>query len=474
MSAGQTRWLLAAIMSGLLLAMLDQTIVGTALPAIVDALGGGQLYAWSVTAYIVPATVSLPIYARLSDRFGRRDLLLIGMTLFIAGSALSATASTMHMLIATRALQGLGAGALEGLSFILVTDIFKGQRSVAWQAAMAGLMGFSFLLGPLIGGALTDGLGWRAVFLVNVPVGVAALVIVARTLPRSLGRSESREAPPDYLGMVLLTAAIGLVLLGLSRRGMVTGSGELHAWTELGVGGAIGAGLLLLVPFLQAEARAATPLLPLRLLTDRKLATILITGTAATFAMYAAVLLLPRYFQGVQHVSATHSGLLIYPLLLGVLVSVNAGAQLIASTLHLQRVLIGATLLAVVGAAGFLTFDADTPRWQSTLFMALIGIGVGPMFSGLQIAVQRTVAPQDMGAALGTLILLRQVGGVVALAVAETLYVSGLTRGHDAAVSTGTSVAAVALTGGAIAVTALLALPRSAARLPPLPAPATT
>src|SRR5919206_2486498 len=161
LSPRRERLVIAALLSGLLLAMLDQTIVGTALPRIVSELGGSSLYVWVVTAYLVPATVSLPIYARLSDRHGRRALLLIGMALFLAGSALSATAQDMTQLIAWRGLQGLGAGALEGLSFILVADLYAGRRSAALQGLMAGLMGLSFIAGPLVGGLLADHVGWR-------------------------------------------------------------------------------------------------------------------------------------------------------------------------------------------------------------------------------------------------------------------------------------------------------------------------
>src|SRR4051794_27803937 len=195
------RFLLAAVMSGLLLAMLDQSIVGTALPAIVSHLDGGSLYLWVVTAYLVPATVTLPIYARLSDRYGRRLLLLTGMVLFLAGSALSASAHTMGELVAWRGLQGLGAGALEGLSFILVADLYAGRRSAALQGLLAGVMGFSFIAGPLIGGFLADHAGWRWVFLVNLPIGAAALAIVATVLPASIGRSEHRGARIDFAGI---------------------------------------------------------------------------------------------------------------------------------------------------------------------------------------------------------------------------------------------------------------------------------
>src|SRR3954471_2533740 len=179
-SPERQRLLLAAVVSGLLLAMLDQTIVGTALPAIVRDLHGWSSYLWVVTAYLVPATVSLPVYARLSDRHGRRAMLLVGMGLFLAGSALSASAQAMGQFIAWRAIQGLGAGALEGLPFILAADLYAGRRSASLQASLAGLMGLAFIAGPLLGGVITDGPGWRWAFLVNVPIGLAALAVVAR------------------------------------------------------------------------------------------------------------------------------------------------------------------------------------------------------------------------------------------------------------------------------------------------------
>src|ERR671933_1035938 len=237
------RLLLAAVVSGLLLAMLDQTIVGTALPAIVQDLDGSSLYMWAVTAYLVPATVSLPVSARLSDRHGRRAMLLAGLGLFLAGSALAASAQGMGQFIAERAVQGLGAGALEGLPFILVADLYAGRRSASLQAALAGLMGFAFILGPLLGGVITDGPGWRWAFLVNVPIGLAALVVVARFLPRSLGRYEGREVPVDLAGIALLTVGVGLVLVGLNQRTAMP----------------LVVGAVVLAAFLAVERRAAAP-----------------------------------------------------------------------------------------------------------------------------------------------------------------------------------------------------------------------
>ncbi len=227
----QRRLLWVAVLSGLLLAMLDQTIVGTALPTIVGELGGESWYVWGITSYLVPATVLLPVFARLSDRYGRQRMLLAGMTLFVLGSALCSLAQTMAQIVAFRGLQGAGAAALEALSFLLVAELSGPGRSATGQAALAGVMAFSFIGGPLIGGLLTDHVGWRWVFLVNVPLGIAAIAIVARVLPPGIGRQESRETPLDVAGIVTLTAAVGAILVGLNQHLRVP------SWTDHRTGG---------------------------------------------------------------------------------------------------------------------------------------------------------------------------------------------------------------------------------------------
>jgi EmrB/QacA subfamily drug resistance transporter len=478
--------LLAAVVSGLLLAMLDQTVVGTALPTIVRELHGADLYVWVVTAYLVTATVSLPVYARLSDRFGRRALLLVGMALFLGSSAGAASSGSMGQLIAWRGLQGLGAGALEGLSFILVADLYRGRRSAALQGMLAGVMGVSFIAGPLIGGALTDHVGWRSVFLVNLPIGLVALAVVALVLPASVGRGEERGAPLDLAGIALLTAAVGLLLVGLNEHSRVAADGGAPSWVELRTGGLVALGVLLVPAFLAVERRAASPIVPLRLFADRRIALLLVAGATAAFGLFAGVFLLPRYFQTARDVSATHSGLLIYPLLLGLLVAVNVGAMAIVRRGAFRGALLVACGLAAAGAIGFATFDATTPDWRSLVFMALLGAGIGPTLSGLQIALQRIVPPTDVAAAMGTLLLLRQIGGAVALAAAGSLYVARLGDGAvaaragdgapsaagagadlgTAATATGDALFAVALAGTVVAAVALCALPRGAGRLP--------
>jgi EmrB/QacA subfamily drug resistance transporter len=458
-------WL--AVLSGLLLAMLDQTIVGTALPQIVRDLGGQSWYVWGITAYLVPATVLLPVFARLSDRYGRQRMLLVGMSLFVLGSALCAIAQSMAQVATFRAVQGAGAAALEALSFLLVAELSGPRRNAMAQVVLAGIMAFSFIAGPLIGGLLTDHVGWRWVFLVNVPLGLLAVAVVARVLPAELGRSQGRETPLDLAGIAALTASLGLVLVGLNQHLLVS------SWFAVRTGGLVVAGLVGVGLLVCVERRAASPVLPLRLLTQPLMMRLLVTGATATFGLYACVMLLPRYYQQTQGVSATRSGLYIYPLLLGLLVAVNLGAAALARRNAFRGTLLVANGTVALGAFGFALFDASSPKALPLLLMALIGAGVGPNLSGLQIAVQRTVAPRDLGAAMGALLLGRQLGGALALAAAETVYVGRLHAGASAEEATGWSIFVVAAAGASVAALALLTLRRGTDRIPaPLANPA--
>ena len=465
-SPKRQRLLLAAVVSGLLLAMLDQTIVGTALPAIVRDLDGWSSYLWVVTAYLVPATVSLPVYARLSDRHGRRALLLIGMALFLLGSALSASAQDMTQLIAWRGLQGLGAGALEGLSFILVADLYAGRRSAALQGMLAGPDGPELHRRPA-GRRLPRRPGRLALGLPRQPPdrhrrdgGGRARAARARSGAGSTARAStwpgSRCSPP--------------------RSGCCssasTSTPAWTSWSDPRTGGLIAAALLAVYAFVRVERRAASPIVPLRLFADRRTAAIMLAGATGAFGLFAGVLLLPRYFQGVREVSATHSGLLIYPLLLGLVIGVNVAGALIVKRGEYRAPILGGLALAALGGLGFATFDASTPDWESLVYMGLIGLGIGPVLSGLQIAMQRTVAPAAIGAAMGTLLLLRQVGASVALAASETVYAAGLDGGSSAAAATGTAVCVIVLAGAAVAAAALVSLPRGATRIALVPAPA--
>jgi EmrB/QacA subfamily drug resistance transporter len=441
----------AAVVSGLLLAMLDQTIVATALPEVVGDLGGPSWYVWAFIAYLVPATVLLPVAARLSDRLGRQRVLLGGMALFLSGSTACAAAGSMAAFTTGRAVQGAGAAALEALTFILVSELSGGGRRGAGQAAISAVMGFSFVGGPLIGGFLTDHVGWRWAFLVNLPVGLVAMALIAVTLPSGFGRTESRETPVDLRGIATLTLAVGALLVGITRHQ------QLGDWMGLSTGGALVLGLLGALLFVLTERRAVAPVIPLQLLTHRTTGRLLLAGAFATTGLYACVLLVPRWYQLDQGTSATGSGVRIYPLLLGLLLAVNVGAVAVVRRGDARTPLLVAGLVVLAGAGLFTLLDSGSPAWLPLLAMAVLGLGMGPALSGLQIALSRTTAPLHLGAAMGTLLLGRQVVGAVALAVGDAAYRSQLESGNPAS-ATGSAVAWVAGAGTVVATLALLGL----------------
>ncbi|WP_418060221.1 MFS transporter [Pimelobacter simplex] len=453
----------AAVVSGLLLAMLDQTIVGTALPRIVGDLGGPSWYVWAFTCYLVPATVLLPVATRLSDRTGRRDMLLLGMALFLVGSAVCALAGSMPVFVAGRTTQGAGAAALEALSFLVVNELARDSKRGAGQAAISAVMAISFIAGPLIGGLLTDHVGWRWAFLVNLPVGLAAMVMLVRSLPAGFGRMESRRTDVDLAGIACLVLGIGALLVALNRHQ------QLGDWLLPSTGGALVCGVLGIVLFLRVEATAAAPIVPLRLLADPASARLLLAGAFATTGLYACVLLVPRWYQLDGGLDATGAGIRVYPLLVALLVGVNVGAVLVSRG-GLRVPLVAASAVTLAGALAFLGLGASSSAVLPLAAMALLGLGMGPQLSGLQIALSRSVAPRDLAAAMGTLLLGRQVIGAVALAAGDALFRSRAATHGDSA-GTGWAIAWVAGAGAVVAALALVAGrrrpgSRAAARLP--------
>ncbi|MFC6087296.1 MDR family MFS transporter [Sphaerisporangium aureirubrum] len=451
--------LLVGVLGGMFLAMLDQTIVGTALPSITAELGGGGLYTWVVTAYLLTSTVTVPLYGRLSDVYGRKPLLLIGVTVFLLGSVLSGAAQDMGQLIAFRGVQGLGAGALLPLSLALVADLFPPEQSGRVQGALGGIMAASYIAGPFLGGVFTDQTSWRWAFFVNIPLGLALLAIIVRKLPRVRGIGGSR---PDYLGIAVFTAAISSLLIGLTEHGL-----DDHTWTSAPVVGPLAASVVLLVAFVLVERRAVQPIIPLHLFRSRTYTIVNIASFCTAACLYAGAVFLPRYFQEAQGQSATSSGLHIYPLMLAMLVGSVVTGALIGRTRRYKPWLLAAPFLSVVGAVLCTRLAVDTPSWALVGWMVLMGLGVGPMLSGLTVAIQSSVPPEHIGTASANLTFFRQVGGSVALAIAGTLYTTvvrdqavthhTLEQAHAAAAAS--VIPWLAAVGAAVAVIALIFLP---------------
>ena len=405
--------ILGAVLLGIFLAALDQTIVGTALPVIVTDLQGNDVYIWAFTAYLVTATVSGPIYGKLSDLFGRRPLFMIGVVVFLLGSILSGLSQEMWQLIAFRGLQGLGAGALFPIALSIIGDIFAPSERGKYQGFFGAVFGLSSLLGPALGGLITDNFGWQWIFYVNVPIGAVVLYIIWRTLPTVRDRNADRNI--DYLGASLFIAALVPVLIGLTNK-------QFGQWTDPEVGGLIALGMLLGAAFVWAESRAKEPIVPLGLFRIRAFTASVLAIFLAAMGFFAAIVFLPRWYQVVAGSSATESGYQILPLLGGLIISAVVSGQIVARTGRYKTLILGALVVLAGGLFMLTNLRPDTSRPLVWLWMAVTGLGIGPTLAVFTLVVQNSVPIRQLGAATSNITLFQQVGGTVGLAITGSIF----------------------------------------------------
>ncbi len=409
--------IVAAVLLGLFLAALDQTVVGTALPKIVTDLRGNDIYTWAFTAYILTSTISGPIYGKLSDLFGRRPILLFAVTVFLLGSLLSGLSQEMWQFVAFRGIQGLGAGALFPVALAVIGDMFDASERGKYQGLVGAIFGLSSVIGPAIGGVITDTVGWHWVFFVNLPLGAIVFVVIWRALPTF--RPSGARPKIDYLGASVLAGALVPFLIGLTNK-------QTGNWTDPAVGGLIALGLVIGAIFVAVESRTSEPLVPLGLFRNRSFTISVIAMFVASMAFFAPIVFLPRWFQVVQGSSATQSGYQLLALLGGLIISAMASGQIVARTGRYKVLALGAAALLAVGLFLLSNLRADTPLPVLFTWMFITGLGVGPMFSIFTLVVQGAVKPQQIGTATSSLTLFQQLGGSVGLAVAGTVFGSRL------------------------------------------------
>jgi EmrB/QacA subfamily drug resistance transporter len=405
--------ILVAVLLGIFLSALDQTIVGTALPRIVTDLQGNDVYTWAFTSYLVTATVSGPIYGKLSDIFGRRPIFLIGVGIFLLGSVLAGLSGDMIQFIAFRGLQGLGAGALFPVALSIIGDIFAPSERGKYQGFFGAVFGLSSLIGPALGGIITDTVGWHWIFYVNVPIGAVVLFVIWRTLPPHHEPDADRHI--DYLGASVFVAALVPILIGFTNKGSAD-------WTDVEVGGLIALGAVLMGAFAYVESRAKEPILPLGLFRIRAFTASVVAIFLAAMGFFAVVVFLPRWYQVVAGASATESGYQILPLLGGLIVSAVASGQIVARTGRYKALILGALVVVAVGLLLLANLRADTPRPLIWLWMAVAGLGIGPTFAVFTLVVQNAVPIRSLGSATSGVTLFQQVGGTVGLAIAGTIF----------------------------------------------------
>src|SRR5437899_6060191 len=405
--------IVVAVMLGLFLAALDQTVVGTALPRIVTDLHGNDIYTWAFTAYLLTATISGPIYGKLSDLFGRRPVLLFAVAVFLVGSLFAGFSREMWQLVGFRAVQGLGAGARFPVALAVIGDLFDAAERGKYQGLVGAVFGLSSLIGPAIGGVITDTVGWQWVFFVNLPVGAVVFAVIWRALPR--GRPSAEAPRIDYLGATVLVAALVPILVGLTNK-------QSASWGDPSVGGLIALGLVIAAVFVWIESRAIDPIVPLELFRNRSFAISVIAMFMASIAFFAPIVFLPRWFQVVGGASATQSGYQILALLGGLILSAILSGQLVARTGRYKPLALGASVVLAIGLFLLSNLRADTPLPLLWSWMFVTGVGVGPIFSIFTLVVQGAVPPRQIGTATSSLTLFQQIGGSVGLAAAGTVF----------------------------------------------------
>ncbi|MDQ3282197.1 MAG: MFS transporter [Acidobacteriota bacterium] len=415
--SSRRRWATTiGVMTGMLLAALEATVVGTAMPTIVAALGGLAHYSWVVSAYLLTSTVTVPVWGKLSDVFGRRILYIIGVAVFLVGSILCGFANSMTWLILARALQGAGAGALVPLAMTIIGDIFTLAERARMQGLFSGIWGLSSIVGPVVGGFITDQLSWRWVFYINVPFGIASAIIIGLSL-----RDTKREARAriDYLGATILTVACTVLMLVLAEGGSMR---ELVQPRSLGLMLAVAA---LFVWFVRVEKRAEDPVVPLTLFRNRVVSVSVIVGFLAGIGMFGAITFVPLFAQGVMGSTATEAGSLLMPLLLSWVFASIIGGRMLIRLGYRPLVILGLAAMT----AGFVAisfFKRGMPRPLFIVELAIIGAGLGFTMLTLLIAAQHSVSRDQLGITTSLNQFSRSIGGALGVALLGALMTASL------------------------------------------------
>ena len=437
---------LPGLLLAIMLAMLDQLIVGTALPRIVGDLGGVAHLSWVVTAYVLASTITTPLYGKLGDMYGRKKLFMTAIVIFLAGSALAGLSQSMAMLITFRAIQGLGAGGLMVSAIAIIGDLVSPRERGQYMGYIMAVMMIATIGGPLLGGWITESFSWRWIFYINLPIGGIALAYLAVTLKLPKRHIEHRV---DYLGAALLAVAATAVVLG------ATWGGTQYAWLSPQILGLGTVAVLAVASFIWVESRAAEPILPLHIFRNRNFSLVSALSFLAGLAMFGAITFLPLYQQTVQGASPTVSGLLLTPLMVGVMITSLISGQVTTRTGRYRA-------LPIMGAAGMAIgmyllsmLGVNTSRLTSALFMLVLGLGMGFLMQLTTLLAQNSVEPRDIGVASSSRLFFQQIGGSLGVAAFGAVFARRL---QDALTTVSPNVH-IAASGGQLNPATVKALP---------------
>ncbi|MEU3607233.1 MDR family MFS transporter [Streptomyces sp. NPDC035033] len=410
---------IGALLLGMLLAALDQTIVSTALPTIVSELGGMEHLSWVVTAYMLASTAATPLWGKLGDQYGRKKLFQAAIVLFLIGSALCGIAQNMPQLIAFRAVQGLGGGGLMVLSMAIVGDLVSPRERGRYQGLFGAVFGATSVLGPLLGGFFTEHLSWRWVFYINLPVGVVALFVIAAVLHIPV---RSTRHTIDYLGTFLIASVATCLVLVASL------GGTTWEWGSPQIIGLAVLGAVLLVWFVRVERRAAEPVLPLKLFRIRTFTLVSVISFIVGFAMFGAMTYLPTFLQVVQGVSPTMSGVHMLPMVVGMLLTSTASGQIVSRTGRWKVFPIAGTALTALGLLLLNELTETSSTWEMSAYFFVFGAGLGLVMQVLVLVVQNAVGYEDLGVATSGATFFRSIGASFGVAVFGTVFTNRLTH----------------------------------------------
>jgi EmrB/QacA subfamily drug resistance transporter len=420
LSHRQILLLMSGLMTGMLLAALDQTIVGTALPTIVGELGGINHYSWVVTAYLLASTASTPLYGKISDLYGRRPVFLFSIGTFLVGSLLAGLSQNMTQLIITRGIQGLGAGGLMTLAFTIISDVVSPRERGRYQGLFGAVFGLASVAGPLVGGYFAE-TNWRWIFYINVPLAILAIVIcyhVMRLIP-----FQRREHAIDWLGAGLLVAGVSCLLLALSW------GGTEYDWDSSVIIGLFVAGAVLAVLFLIQESRVPEPILPLGLFRRPTFALANAAGFVLGLVMFGSIIFIPLYLQIVKGASPTRSGLLMLPMMAGIIVTSVLSGRAMSRIGRYKWFPVAGSVVLLVGMLLFTQLHVGTSLWIAFVYLVVIGVGLGLCMQSLILAVQNGVDLRDLGAGTSAATFFRSLGGSFGVAILGTVLSSRLNSG---------------------------------------------
>ncbi len=397
---------MAGLLAALFTALLSTTVVSTALPRIIaDLHASTTAFSWVITTALLANAASTPIWGKLADLFSKKVLVQSAIVIFVVGSILAGATPNVAVLMVARVIQGIGMGGLTALVVAIIGSIIPPRERGRYSGYMGAVMGVSMAGGPILGGVITDHLGWRWCFYVSVPLAVVALILIQRTLHLSSTRKD--EVTIDWLGATLLTAGVSVLLIWVSF------AGKNYGWVSTSSAVYLAAGLLLLIATVLVEQRAKDPVIPLKIITERTTGLAIIASVAVGVGMFGAMSFLGLYFQNARGYSPTMAGVLTIPMVAGMLFSSVGSGQLITRTGNWKRYVVGGSIVMAIGFALLSTIDHETPIWHVQAYIAVMGLGIGALMQNLVLAVQNTVSVQNIGAASSSVAFFRTFGGAI-------------------------------------------------------------